>query len=166
MTTKPALNLSALRLRPAAASDSPRLIPLINSAYSIETFFEGTRTDDERLAAMMNKGRIHLAEDSSGRIVACVYTEVRGSRGYLGQLAVDPAHQGAGLGRLLAEAAEDHLRRQGCEAVDILVLNMRPELLPLYRKFGYVESGTEEFHTPRLLKPGVECHCIVMSKPL
>jgi ribosomal protein S18 acetylase RimI-like enzyme len=166
MTTTPCLDLSALRLRAATATDSPRLIPLINSAYSIETFFDGTRTDDERLAAMMKKGRIHLAEDSSGRILGCVYTEVRGPRGYLGQLAVDPAHQGAGLGRLLAEAAEDHLRHQGCEAVDILVLSMRPELLPLYRKFGYVETGTEEFHTSRPLKTGVECHCIVMSKPL
>ena len=166
MTTTPSLDLSTLRLRQAAASDSPRLIPLINSAYSIETFFEGTRTDDERLAAMMSKGSIHLAEDNSGRLLGCVYTEVRGQRGYLGQLAVDPVHQGAGLSRLLAEAAEDHLRRQGCEAVDILVLSMRPELLPLYRKFGYVETGTEEFHTSRPLKSGVECHCIVMSKPL
>ncbi len=166
MTTQPTLDLSSLRLRPAAATDSPRLIPLINSAFSVETFFEGTRTDDERLAAIMNKGRILLAEDSSGRFVACVYTEVRGPRGYLGQLAVDPAHQKAGIGRLLVEAAEDHLRSQGCETVDILVLSLRPELLPLYRKFGYVETGTEEFHFPRPIKPGVECHCIVMSKPL
>lgn len=166
MTTTPTLDLSAVRLRLAAASDSPRLIPLINSAYSIESFFEGTRTDHERLAAMMLKGSIHLAEDSAGRLLGCVYTEVRGPRGYLGQLAVDPTHQGAGLGRLLAEAAEDHLRRQGCEAVDILVLSLRPELLPLYRKFGYSETGTEEFHFPRPLKSGVECHCIVLSKPL
>jgi ribosomal protein S18 acetylase RimI-like enzyme len=166
MTATSSLDLSALRVRPAAATDSPRLILLINSAYSIESFFDGTRTDSERLAAMMSKGGIHLAEDNSGRILGCVYTEVRGPRGYLGQLAVDPAYQGAGLGRLLAEAAEGYLRSQGCEVVDILVLSLRPELLPLYRKFGYVEIGTEEFHFPRPLKPGVECHCIVMSKKL
>jgi hypothetical protein len=66
----------------------------------------------------------------------------------------------------MVEAAEDHLRRQGCEAVDIVVLSLRPELPPIYRRFGYVESGTEEFHSSRPLKPGVECHCIVMSKQL
>jgi hypothetical protein len=43
---------------------------------------------------------------------------------------------------------------------------MRPELLPLYRRFGYVETGTEEFQSSQALKPGVECHCIVMSKEL
>jgi hypothetical protein len=44
------------------------LIPLINAAFAIETFQEGKRTDEARLAVMMRKG-------------------------YLGQLAVDPAHQ-------------------------------------------------------------------------
>jgi predicted N-acetyltransferase YhbS len=142
----------------------PRLVPLINSAFSIETFLEGTRTDEDRLAAMMRKGEILLAEDGSGQLLGCVYTEVRGARGYLGQLAVDPAHQGARLGRLIVQVAEDRLRRRGCEAVDITVLSMRAELLPIYRRFGYVETGTEEFRPSRPLKPGVECHCIVMSK--
>jgi predicted N-acetyltransferase YhbS len=156
----------ALRVRPAGAADRTQLIQLINSAYSIETFFEGTRTDEERLSAMMRKGEILVAENGSGRPIACVYTEVRGVRGYMGQLAVDPGSQGTGLGRGMVEAAEDRLRNQGCKAVDILVLSMRPELPPLYRRFGFVETGTEEFHSPRPLKSGVECHCIVMSKQL
>jgi hypothetical protein len=66
----------------------------------------------------------------------------------------------------IVEAAEEHLRRQGCEAIDILVLSLRPELPPIYRRHGYVETGAEEFHSPRPLKPGAECHCIVMSKQL
>ncbi|MGP8270590.1 MAG: GNAT family N-acetyltransferase [Terracidiphilus sp.] len=166
MTTHPSLDLSSLRLRPAATSDGPRLIPLINSAFSVETFFDGTRTDETRLAAMMNKGTIFLAEESTGRLLGCVYTEVRGARGYIGQLAVAPQHQRAGLGRIIIKAAEDHLRRQGCKTVDITVLSLRPELPPIYRRFGYIESGTEEFHPSVPLKSGIECHCIVMSKPL
>lgn len=157
---------SLLRIRLATDADRPRLIPLINSAFSIETFLEGTRTDEERLAAMMQKGAILVAENGSGRLLGCVYTEVRGKRGYLGQLAVDPAHQGTGLARRIVAAAEEHLRRQGCEAVEITVLNLRPELPPIYRRFGYVETGTEEFHPSRPLKSGVECHCIVMIKKL
>ena len=167
MTTPPSLDLSALRVRPATAADSPRLISLINFAFSIEIFFDGTRTDGECLAAMMSKGSILLAEDRSGRFVACVYTEVRGARGYMGQLAVDPAHQRAGLGRFMAEAAENHLRLEGCEAVDIIVLNLRPELPPLYRRFGYIETGVEEgFRPTRTLAPGLECLGIEMSKKL
>jgi ribosomal protein S18 acetylase RimI-like enzyme len=98
--------------------------------------------------------------------LGCVYVELRGSRGYLGMLAVDPAYQRAGLAVRLVRAAEDHLRRQGCEAVDISVLSLRPELLPIYRRFGFVETGTKEFTFPRTFKTPAECHCIIMSKPL
>lgn len=158
---------SALRIRPATVADRPRLIDLINSAFSIETFLQGVRTDEERLAATMQAGTILLAEDSSGQLLACVSTEVHGVRGYLGQLAVDPAHQGKGLGHLMVKAAEEHLRTEGCEAVDITVLSMRPELLPLYRRFGYVETGVvENFRPVRQLAPGVQVHGIKMSKTL
>lgn len=159
---------SPLRVRLAIVADKARLIPLINSAYAIETFLEGTRTDETRLAAMMQKGNVLVkeAEDSSGQLLGCVYTEVRGYRGYLGQLAVDPAYKSARLGRMIVEAAENHLRRQGCVAVDITVLSMRKELPPIYRRFGYVETGIEKFHPTQPLKSGVECHSIVMSKQL
>jgi len=79
---------------------------------------------------------------------------------------VDPAHQQFGLGRRLTKAAEDRLRALGCEGVDITVLSLRPELPPIYRRFGYVETGTEAFVPARPLKEGLACHCIVMSKDL
>ncbi len=157
---------SSLRVRLATEADRPRLIPLINSAFAIETFIEGTRADEERLAAMMQKGTILAAEDSAGRLLGCVYTELRGTRGYLGMLAVDPERQGTGLATRIVAAAEEHLRRHGCEAVEITVLSLRPELPPIYRRYGYIETGTEEFHPSRPLKPGVECHGIVMVKQL
>jgi|ERR1035441_3085657 hypothetical protein len=83
----------ALRIRSATAADRAHLIPLINAAIAIETFLEGMRTNEERLAAMMGKGDLLAAEDGAGRLLGCVYTEARGKRGYLGQLALDPAHQ-------------------------------------------------------------------------
>ena len=155
-----------LHIRLATPSDRPRLIDVINAAFAIETFLEGTRTDEERLAALMEKGDILLAEDSSGQILASVYAEIRGNRGYLGQLAVGPAHQRSGLGKQMLSAAENHFRASGCEAIDITVLSLRPELLPLYRRLGFVETGTEEFQMSRAVKDGQPCHCIKMSKPL
>lgn len=158
---------NALRIRCAEAADGDRLIPLINAAFRIaEPFMSGPRTDPERLAAVMAKGTILLAEDLAGRLAASVYTEIRGERGYLGMLAVDPARQGGGIGRRMMEAAEDHLRARGCVAVDLTVLSLRPELPPFYRKLGYVETGTEEFRYPHPIKGGLECHCVVMSKGL
>lgn len=162
----PSIPAPGFQIRPATAADQPRLIALINAAFSIETFLQGTRTDEQRLAATMEKGKILVAEQD-GRLLACVFIEARGLRGYMGQLAVDPAHQGTGLARLLVDAAEAQLRAAGCRAIDIIVLSMRPELLPIYRRFGYVETGiVEDFRPSRTLAPGVECHGIQMSKPL
>ena len=132
----------------------------------METFLDGTRTDEAGVAAMMQKGCFLVAVDGPGQVVASVYIELRGARGYFGMLAVDPSRQGKGLGRMMVEAAENHCRKVGCDAMDITVLSLRPELPPYYRKLGYIETGTEEFHPSRPLKAGVECHCIRMSKAL
>ncbi|MDR3793359.1 MAG: GNAT family N-acetyltransferase [Terracidiphilus sp.] len=153
-------------MRIATETDRTRLIPMINAAFSIEEFLEGTRTDEGRLAAMMAKGSILMAENQSGKLVGSVYLEYRGKRGYLGMLAVDPAEQSKGLARRLVEGAEQCFRSEGCDEVEIIVLNMRPELLPIYRRFGFEVTGTTDFKPSRPLKPGVECHGIVMVKKL
>lgn len=149
----------------ATEADLPRLVELINSAYAIETFMEGTRTNREEVAASLEKGSIVVVE-ADGAVVATIYAEVRGGRGYLGMLAVDPAQQGKGLARRVMEAAEEHLRGLGCPGVDIHVLSLRTELPPVYRRFGFVETGTVEFDYPRTFREETECHCIVMSKEL
>jgi ribosomal protein S18 acetylase RimI-like enzyme len=139
---------------------------MINAAFAVETFLDGTRTDEPRLAAMMKTGVILVAENEAGEIVASIYTEHRGRRGYIGMLAVDPSQQCKGLARRITAVAEEHLRTLGCTGIDLTVLNLRPELPPIYRRLGYAETGTEEFHPTQPLKPGIECHCIVMSKEL
>jgi len=157
---------SKLRVRVASVSDCGALASLINSAFAIEKFLEGERTDEEQLKAMMQKGQFLLGCDAAGQLVAAVYVEVRGARGYFGMLAVHPGQQKNGLGTKMVGAAEEYCRGKGCGAMDLVVLSLRPELPPLYRKLGYAESGVEEFHPPRAFVSTAECHCIVMSKEL
>ena len=142
------------------------LAAVVNAAFAIETFIAGTRTDEQDLARLMHAGNFLIGENESGEPRAAVNVEIRGARGYLGMLAVHPLHQGKGWGRIMVEAAEDYFRRQNCTAVDMLILSLRPELPPFYRKLGYAETGIREFRPSRPIKPGVECHCIVMSKSL
>jgi sugar-phosphatase len=156
----------AITLRKASASDCGAMVPLINTAFSIEKFIEGERTSEDQLKEMMRKGEFLLGCDPGGRLLASVYVEVRGSRGYFGMLSVDPTQQKNGLGSKMIEAAEKLCRERGCKVMDLNVLSLRPELPPLYRKLGYKENGTEEFRPSRPLKDGAECHCIVMSKEL
>lgn len=81
-------------LRIAESADAEALSRLINAAFVVEQpFIEGERTDPDGVRAYMAKGKFLLAEDSVG-LVGCVYVELRGERGYLGLLGVDPARQG------------------------------------------------------------------------
>jgi GNAT superfamily N-acetyltransferase len=157
---------SGVHIRLASNADIAAMAAVVNAAFAIETFLEGQRTDEAGITEMMKKGGFLLAEDLPGRSVACVYVETSGERGYFGMLAVDPSEQSKGLGRVMVEAAEDYCRRRGCEFMEISVLSLRTELLPFYRKFGYLESGRQEFHSSRRLTYGLECHCIMMSKLL
>ena len=154
-----------LEIRLATTADIARIASITNSAFAIEKFIEGTRTDEAGVGAMMQKG-VFLVAAKNSQILASIYIELRGDRGYFGMLAVDPSQQGQGLARIMIQAAEDYCRDQGCKVMDITVLSLRPELLPFYRKQGYMETGTEEFHPSRPLRAGAACHCVTMSKAL
>jgi GNAT superfamily N-acetyltransferase len=147
----------------AAADDIPGVVRVINAAYEVEKFFvAGDRTDMETARRLMTKGVFLIARDD-GDLTGCVYVELRGTRAYFGMLSVEPSRQGTGLGRRLVDEAEQYARDHGCAAMDIRVVNLRGELLPFYRKLGYVERATEPVDDPRALQP---FHFILMSKPL
>ena len=154
-----------MTIRLASPDDIAVMLPLINRAFEVETFLEGPRTTETELREMLGTGEFLVAEDAAG-ICASVYTELRGERGYFGMLAVSPTRQGTGLGRIMVNAAEEYCRKNGCRHLDITVLTLRRELPPFYRKLGYIETGRKEFHTAQMMKDGLECACIVMSKAL
>lgn len=147
----------------AAADDIPDLVRVINAAYEVEKFFvSGDRTDEDTLRRLMSKGAFLVTRDDGG-LTGCVYVELRGARAYFGMLSVEPARQGTGLGRRLVDDAEQYARDHACEAMDIRVVNLRSELLPFYRKLGYIAGATEPVDDPRALQP---FHFILMSKAL
>ena len=157
---------SQITIRAATREDVPAIIALVNQAFQVEDFLEGTRTDATRMENTLKTGEFLVATDAEEKISGAVYVELHGKRGYFGMLAVDPALQGRGLGRALIEAAENRCRTLGCSYMDIKVLSLRSSLPEYYRRFGYVQTGVEEFRPSRPLKNGVACHCILMSKQL
>ena len=140
------------------------IVRLINKAFLVEEFFiERDRTNPEMVRALMEKGKFLLADDGPD-LAGCVYVELRGERGYLGMLSVDPARQRVGLGRRLIDAAETFFRNAGCRFCDLLIVNVRTELLTMYRQLGYVETGTAPYKEKVPTK--IPVHFIAMSKPL
>jgi len=154
-----------VRIREAKDSDVERIVEITNAAFSVESFLAGKRTCENSVRLMMQFGDFFVGEEA-GRMIASIYIERRGERGYFGMLAVDPTRQTKGAGRAMIGMAEEYFRKLGCNAMDITVLSLRTDLPPYYRKLGYIENGTMEFHPTRPLAKGVECHIIKMTKGL
>ena len=156
--------MTELKTRFGTVVDAEAVAALVNAAFKVERFFiDGDRISPEKVREMMRRGKFMLAEDGDA-MIACVYVELRGQRGYFGLLAVDSARQRTGVGRMMVEEAESYARAAGCEFMDLLIVNLRAELPPFYRRLGYVETGTEPFATDA--NPSQPCHFIKMSKPL
>lgn len=140
------------------------IVRLINTAFLVEQFFiERDRTNPETVSSLMEKGKFLLAEDGA-TLAGCVYAEIREDRGYLGMLSVDPARQHMGIGRQLLAATENFFRDSGCRSSDLRIVNVRTELYTLYRRLGYVETGTAPYDDKNPTKMPVQF--ILMSKTL
>jgi ribosomal protein S18 acetylase RimI-like enzyme len=154
----------ALRLRMGDLADVDSLVRLVNSAFSVELpYIEGDRIDAEGVRSYLAKGKFLVAEDCAV-LAGCVYLELRGDRGNVGLLGVDPARQGTGLGRKLMDAAERYFREAGCRAIDLRVISARTPLPAFYWHLGYLETGTAPFAPDVPVK--VPCHYILMSKSI
>jgi ribosomal protein S18 acetylase RimI-like enzyme len=156
-------------MRTATAAEAGAVARVINAAFDVERFFKrGERTSPAEVAGLMSVGEFLVLDGDSGgegqALAAAVYVRPSAPRGYFGMLSVDPSLQGRGFARQLIDAAEDRCRRAGAHVLDIYVVNLRPELLPYYRRLGYEESGTIPF--PRPEEASQPCHIIVMSKAL
>jgi len=163
-SANPASRRRRLHIRPAVASDVEALAGLINAAFIVERpIFGGDRTNPDGVRALLERGRFLIAEDSPD-LAGCVYVEVRGHRGYIGLLSVDPERQGLGLGRKLMEAAEEFFREANCVSVDLRVVSARTSLPGFYRHLGYAETHSEDL--PANVQANVPCRFIYMSKSL
>ncbi len=156
---------ASVTIRLATIDDEPSMVSLINQAFAVETFLNGQRTSAPEIRAMFETGEF-LVAIANNVLVASVYTEVRGDCGYFGMLSVAESRQGTGLGRTMIQAAEQHCRSKGCRRMELTVLSLRTELPPLYRKFGYNETGREPFQTTRQIEGNQPCELIRMAKQL
>ena len=157
-------------IRIATVEDREAIRRLVNQAFEVERFLKkggGDRLQgDGELEALFERGTF-LVKAEDGEPVGCVYVEPRGARAYLGLLSIVPARQGAGLGKQLNATAEQYAREQGCRWMDLRVVSPREEqLLPVYRKLGYAETGTQEYPAVLVEKMAIPGHFILMAKAL
>ena len=153
-----------ISIRTAIESDAEAIACVVNKAFLVEQFFiERDRTNPEMVRGLMKKGKFLLAEEHS-KLLGSIYMEIRGERGYFGMLSIEPARQRTGVGHRLADAVERQFRDAGCKMSDLKIVNVRTELHVLYRRWGYVDTGTGIYDDPTPTK--IPVHFITMSKPL
>jgi len=164
--TAPSLLPAGVTLREADERDIAGMMEVVNAAFEEEAFFVNRpRTYPAQLAEHLRSGHFLLAHRGA-QLLASVYYEVRGERGYIGMLAVRPGQQRSGLGRAMMQAAERILRDSGCSIAEIAVVSVRTALPILYRKLGYAEAGVEEPHEDLRKKLTMPVQLIKMEKPL
>jgi GNAT superfamily N-acetyltransferase len=144
----------------ATSRDLPEIAALVNSAYRGDSarlgrtheadLVSGQRTDPEAMARDLAGANpaviLALREQAGGPILASVFLErIIGVRGmiscYVGMLAVMPARQDQGFGRLLLARAEDQARDWGAQRMVMSVIDIRDTLIAYYERRGYRVTG-------------------------
>ena len=95
---------------------------------------------------------VFVAEELGGSVVGYVTTRLSATSriGWVPNLAVDPAHQGKGLGRTLLEHAIEFFREQGMEVAKIETLEQNPVGQNLYPSLGFIEVARQIHYAMRL----------------
>lgn len=153
------------RFRDADDSDVDAIVELVNLAYRVEDFFiDGNRTHAGEVRHHLGEGTFVLAEAPGEVFAGSIFTRTEDAEGYFGMLSVHPDWQHQGLGRALIAEAERRALEARCTSMRLVVVNLRDDIIPWYRRLGYVERGTAPFAEPdKLKRPAV---FVEMVRPL
>ena len=148
--------MADLTFRTASAADVPAVAALVERAYrgpvaatgwTTETeLLTGPRTSNRHVAELVAEpgSRFALAEAASTLVGSALVQapDTPGGAAYLGMFAVDPGHQGGGVGRAVVAAAERTVRELwAAPAVRLTVISLRAELIEWYERRGFVRTG-------------------------
>jgi ribosomal protein S18 acetylase RimI-like enzyme len=105
---------------------------------------------------------VFVADDGAGRVVGYVTTRLNPASGvgWIPNLAVDPAHQGHGVGRALLQHALDFFRRSGMQVAKIETLEQNPIGQKLYPSLGFQEVARQIHFAMRLDGPASDAQSI------
>jgi ribosomal protein S18 acetylase RimI-like enzyme len=150
--------LSGISLRPATVADVPRLSELVRAAYGhyVKRLGGPPRPMTDDYAEVLQTRRGTVAE-RDGEIVGLVVLGVDDEGFFVDNVAVDPAHQGIGVGRAVLEHAEVAARDAGYDSIYLYTHERMVENLTLYSRIGYVEYDR---------RPHVGAHIVYLRKQL
>jgi ribosomal protein S18 acetylase RimI-like enzyme len=105
-------------------------------------------TDD--YAEVVRTHRVVVAE-RGGETIGLVVLGVDDEGFFVDNVAVDPSHQGIGVGKTLLEHAESAARDAGFDSIYLYTHERMVENLTLYTRIGYVEYDRRLFGDARVV---------------
>jgi ribosomal protein S18 acetylase RimI-like enzyme len=132
--------VTGISFRPATAADVPRLAELVRAAYGhyVERIGGPPRPMTDDYAQVVRTHTVIVAE-REGEIAGLLVLGISDEGFYIDNVAVDPSHQGSGVGRALLERAESAARDAGFDSIYLFTHERMAENLALYSRIGYVE---------------------------
>jgi ribosomal protein S18 acetylase RimI-like enzyme len=144
--------LSEYTIRAAAPEDAAPAAACVHAAYRHYIDRNGLVPGPMRqdYAEVIRDFQVTVVEHRA-EVVAVLALAVTGDGLLLDNVAVDPAHQGIGLGRFLLEYAESEAARQGFDSIYLYAQEAMTENIALYERIGYVEYARRvEIGLPRV----------------
>jgi ribosomal protein S18 acetylase RimI-like enzyme len=139
-------------IRPATAADVPRLTELVRAAYGhyVERLGGPPRPMTDDYAEVVRTHQVIVAE-RDGKVLGLVVLGISDEGFFIDNVAVDPSHQGIGVGKALLEHAEGAARNAGFDSIYLYTHERMVENLALYSRFGYVEYDRRLLGEARLV---------------
>ncbi len=143
---------SGFALRPLAEGDQEALTELQNLAFSRHWGFSPNTVEEIRYRVHMSFSHpdgIPLIT-SNGKVVAYCWTQIEGSRGFIGMMGTDPQYRGRGLGETALRAGVAYLRDAGLKGVYLTVDSGNPSASKIYKAAGFRRRAVTLWYELRL----------------
>lgn len=132
----PSVDTPRLTLRPAADADFEALAVIDRRAFTPVWWRSATTIRQRNKAASC-----FTVAERKGEVIGYTERELHPPTGHLNRIAVDPDHQGRGVGAFLLSHTLLSMWRSGVEAVSLNTQRRNRRSRRLYERFGFEETG-------------------------
>ncbi|CAG2148500.1 Acetyltransferase YpeA [compost metagenome] len=123
-----------MQIRPFRPADESAVVALWQACGLTRPWNDPHRDIARKLT---EQPELFLVGEADGRLVASAMIGFDGHRGWVYYLAVAPACQGRGYGRMLMARAEALLIERGCPKINLQVREGNDAVMAFYAKLGY-----------------------------
>jgi len=126
----------SIQIVPYEESDRDAVIALWRVVFPNEPAHnDPTRVIQNKLAVQRD---LFFVAKVGTQVIGTAIAGYDGHRGWVYKLAVSPAYQRQGIGRVLMKHVETTLRRLGCPKLNLQVRSTNAAVVAFYRACGYV----------------------------